>query len=118
MKTRTQWLFCMLFSAAVSASAATKGDPTTAAVTELLKLLVFGGLFVWLIWRGFVFLSLLLKPVRDKVRPIVAPINAHAHNTLHRSGLGRFADFGKKLNAGLDGAVAATQKGVNERNMK
>ena len=117
MKNRTKLLFGALISVAISASAATR-DATTAGVTEAVKILVFGGLLVWLAWRSFVFLSLLLKPVRDKLKPIVDPINAHAHNTLRRSGLGRFADFSEKLHAGIDGAVSATQKGIDERNKK
>lgn len=77
--------------------------------------LIFAGIFVWLAWRAFVFLSLLLRPVREKIRPYVDPVNQHVDATLRHSGLGVVADAGAGLQSGLDRAVDATQKGIDAR---
>lgn len=95
--------------AAVVISAAIAGDEGG------IKLVLGLVLFVWVGWRVFVFLALLLNPVREKLRPYVDPMNAHAHDTLRRSGLGKVADISEKLQAGIDGAVSETQKRIDER---
>lgn len=73
--------------------------------------LILAGFVVWAAWRGFVFLSLLLRPARA----YVDPLNRHVDETLRRSGVGAIADAGARLQAGLDGAVDATQRGIDSR---
>lgn len=111
MKTRTKWFLGVLLAVVVLASAIT-GD------AGLLGGLLVLGLSGWFFWRCFVFLSILFKPLREKLRPTVDPINAHMYDTLRRSGLGKVADIGEQLDAGIDGAVAGTQQVLDDRRTK
>lgn len=94
-------------------ASAVAGDPALAVRAGF----AFGLLFIllWLAWRAYVFLALLLAPVREKLKPHVDPVNQHLDATLRRSGLGALADLGNKLQSGLDGAVGATQRGIDAR---
>ena len=109
MKTRAKWFLGALLTALIMGSATADNGKSLAPLLVMLFLL-------WAVWRAFVFLTLLLKPVREKMKPLVVPLNAHMHDTMRRSGLGKVADMSEKFSAGVDGAVAQTQKGIDERN--
>lgn len=109
MKTREKWYATALAAVIVAA----------AAITEDPGILAFGiaaTITLWLIWRAFVFLRLLLAPVRERFQPQISALNDHVDVSLRRSGLGRVADMAKALDGGLDGAVNATQRAIDERN--
>lgn len=110
MTKRMKWFLGVLVAAVIVASVA--GGGNGAGLVKLLMML----LVLWLIWRGFVFFMQLMKPVRDKVRPQVDAFNSHVDDTLRRSGFSSVADASKKVQAGIDGAVDETQRGIEERN--
>lgn len=112
MKTRTKWFLGILVAVAAIASFVDGGNGS-----GLIKVAMLAGL-VWLFWRAFVFISLLFKPIRQKIAPQVTAFNDHLDDTLHRSGLGAVSDAGNKVQSGIHGAVNATQKGIDERNGK
>jgi hypothetical protein len=107
---RTKWFLGVLAAVAILGSASGGGNGS-----GLIKLALFV-LVAWLAWRGFVFLTQLLKPVREKIKPQVDAVNEHVDDTLRRSGLSEVVDAGKKFHAGLDGAVNETQRGIEDRN--
>lgn len=109
MKTRTKWFLGALVAAAVAGEVGSGGNGA-----GLVKLAMMAGL-VWLAWRAFVFVCLLLKPVREKIAPHTEKFNLHVDDTMHRSGLGALSDAANKLQSGIDGAVNATQKGIDDR---
>ena len=111
MKTRNKWFIGVLTATVVVASATMNNGK---GIAELL--LAF--FLLWAAWRAFVFLALLLKPVREKMRPFVDPLNAHMHDTMRRSGFGAVATASEKFSAGVDSAVTQTQKGIDERNRR
>lgn len=111
MKTRTKWFLGALLGASVIASAIS-GEAGLFVRIALLYVLA------WVAWRGFIFLALLFKPLRDKLRPHVDPINAHMHNALRRSKLGPVADFSEHLQAGIDRAVDDAQRGLDTHHNK
>ena len=90
------------------------GKSAQAFGTLIVMLAVFAGMG-WIAWRGFVFLRLLFAPVRNFIKPAMDPINDHVESTLRRSGLGKFADFAKSIDAGIEGAVKKTQDGLDSR---
>lgn len=107
MKTRTKWFLAALFAAMVIAAAS--GEP------KLLIASVVMFFILWLVWRGFIFLSLLLRPVRDKIRPQVDATNPYIDSALRRSGLDAVANGMNKLQAGIDASVSASQDGIDRR---
>ena len=82
--------------------------------TLILMLAVFAGMG-WLAWRGFVFLRLLAAPVRERIKPMMDPLNDHIEDTLRRSGMGKVADVLKAVDAGIEGAVTKTQDRLDTR---
>lgn len=108
MSKTTKVLLCLLIAAAVIASA-NLGSPKP--VIYVLMLYGLG----WLLWRCYVAVALLFSPVRKKIQPQVDVVNQHVDTTLRRSGLGGLADAAQKFQAGLDGAVKATQDGIDRR---
>lgn len=108
MSKTTKVLLWLLLASAVIASA-NLGNPK-----PVIYVVVLYGMG-WLIWRFYVFVALLFKPVRKKIQPQVDEVNQHLDTTLRRSGLGALADAAQKFQAGLDGAVKATQDGIDQR---
>lgn len=104
MKVRTKW-FLGVLGVVTFVGSMVVGEPK---ILVIMAMLVF---MVWLAWRAFVFLYLLLKPLREELNPI----DAHLRKTLHQSGLGKVADFSDKVQSGLDRAVEATQQGIDQR---
>lgn len=104
MKTRTKWFLGALLAAAVIA-AVVAGEPKI-----LVYLAVLYGA-AWLLWRGFVFLAILLRPARRYVEPA----RQHVDDSLRRAGLGKIADVSNTLQAGVDRAVDATEKDIAAR---
>jgi hypothetical protein len=109
MKTRTKWFLGVLTASIIIAvaSGTNKGANNGAGLIKLMMLFFV----VWVVWRGFVFLWTLLTPVRRAVQPVTD----HVDDALRRSGLGFVADTSNKLQAAIDGAVNASQKGIDER---
>ena len=113
MKKSTKIIICLALVGSILLSA-NQGNGAGALKLILFYAITGGGLY--LAWRVYVFLALLLQPVREKLAPVVDPVTNHVDATLRRSGLGKVADISKKLQAGLNGAVAATQREIDDRN--
>ena len=83
---------------------------------------IFGLIFLvflaWIFVRVVAFLRVALKPVRDVVEPHAKVVDDHLKDSLRKSGLGGIADFGDRLQRGINQAVDNVQRGVDERNKK
>jgi len=112
MKTRTKY-FLGAIPVSIVVASVLAGDPSILLRAGLSFGILFG--LTWLAWRGFVFLRLLFAPVRAQLKPYSDPINNHLDDTLRRSGLGKLADLGNALNSRVEGAVKATQDGLDAR---
>ena len=104
MKTRTKVFLVALLIAALIASVIS-GEPRLLAYAAVLYVLA------WLAWRFFAFVFVLLKPVRDWLRPL----NDHVDATARKTGLGKLTDLDNKLRAGIRGAVDATHAGTKDQ---
>lgn len=108
MEKRTKVFLGVLAGALVVASVATNSP-------QILMMGIGATFMAWFFWRCYVFLALLLQPLRKAIKPQVDAVNQHVDQTLRRSGLDSVADAAKSMQAGLDGAVEATQKGIDQR---
>ena len=102
MKTRTKvFLWAPLVAALLA-------DIISGKPEIFIRLLVVYGVG-WVVWRGFLFIYSLVKPVRDKLKPYVDPINEQGNAILRRSGFGAVVDVSDKLQADLEDAADKTK---------
>ena len=105
MKTRTKVFLGALFGSVVVASVVA-GQPKMLVDAAILFVVA------WLLWRGFVFMAVLIAPVRETLKPI----NDHIDVAMRQSGLGKIADINNAFQAGVDSAIKSTLKKVHDRN--
>src|SRR3972149_5669118 len=102
MKTRTKvFLWAPLVAALLA-------DIISGKPEIFIRLLVVYGVG-WVVWRGFLFIYSLVKPVRDKLKPYVDPINEQGNAILRRSGFDAVVDVSDKLQADLEAAADKTK---------
>lgn len=75
-------------------------------------------LILWLVWRAFVFVVLLLRPAKKAIAPFTAGVERHLEETMRRTGVGTVYDISKSLDKKINNAVDATQRGIDERRNK
>ena len=69
----------------------------------------------WLMWRGLLFLRLLMAPVRKAIAPYDRAAVAHLDATLERSGMGKVAEFSRRVQAGIERAADEGQARIDSR---
>ncbi len=76
----------------------------------------------WLTWRVLIFLRVFLRPVTKPIikasKPYVERFNAHTDESLRSAGLGKVADFDKKVNTARSSVLSSVNKMMDEYEIK
>jgi hypothetical protein len=76
----------------------------------------------WLVWRILIFLRAFLRPVANPIikasKPYVDSFNSHTEASLRSAGLGKIADFDKKINTTRSKVLSSVNKMMDEHEMK